>query len=68
MSRRAATQREITRAIKAAMDAGLTDYRVEVDGGKVVVLPGGSTPQRAASETEDLDRELAEFEASHGKG
>lgn len=68
MSRRAATQREITRAIKAAIDAGLVDYRVEVDGGKVVVLPGSPAPKRDTSETEDLDRELAEFEASHGKG
>ena len=68
MSRRAeATQREIERAIKAVQNSGLDVGGVEVDGTKIIVLTTGAGPQQSKQTTEDLDRELAEFEAHHGQ-
>jgi hypothetical protein len=63
--RAAATQKEIARAIKAAQEAGLKVARVEIDGTKIIVLTGENIPEPGSSA--DLDRELAEFEASHGQ-
>jgi hypothetical protein len=56
-------QGDVTKAIKAAVKAGVKDWRVEIIGGKVVVS-AGETPSAPA---DDLDRELAEFEARHGQ-
>ena len=42
MARRACTfrQQDVTRAIKATMAAGVEVQRVEIDGGKIVIVPG----------------------------
>ena len=73
--RRSFRQRDVTRALRAviaavpeplraAIAAGAAPIRAEIDGlGKIVVVIGGGT---RSSETDDLDRELAEFEARHG--
>jgi hypothetical protein len=64
MTRRAATQGEITRAIKAAKVAGLAICRVEVDGTKIVVLTAESgVMARDPTSADDLDRELEEWES-----
>ena len=68
MSRRPQTfrQRDITRAIRAVSTAGVGVASVEigVDGKIVVVVAAhGQLP----SPLTELDRELAEFESSHGQ-
>lgn len=69
MSRRSApcTQADLTRLIKAALAAGVGVERIA--GVKLTrdgaVLLFGDKP---AEMTNDLDRELAEFEARHGQG
>lgn len=61
MSRRAArpTQAEISRAVKAVQATGLQIARVEIDGGKVVVLtsPVGSEPTQPQKSAYQLWRE-----------
>jgi hypothetical protein len=58
-------QVELTRALRAAKGAGLKVTRYEVDpSGKVVVFTAGDDTVTPAHD--DLDRELAEFEARHG--
>jgi hypothetical protein len=62
------TQSDITRAIKGAVMAGVQVGRVEIAADKIIVIAGA--PETAAppiEPTEDLDRELAEFEAKHGR-
>src|SRR5262249_14203374 len=59
------TQVEVARILRAVTDAGIVNSRVEIaTDGKIVVVIG---QQSAASAQDDLDRELAEFEASHGQ-
>jgi hypothetical protein len=55
----------VTRAVKAVSAAGVHIARVEIgrDGTIVVV-----TRQPATSQQDDLDQELAEFEARHDQG
>jgi hypothetical protein len=36
------SQTDLTKAIKAAAKSGVKNWRVEVDNGKIVVLPGGA--------------------------
>ena len=68
MSRRAAaTQREIESAIKGVRRTGLVVTGVEIDGTKILVLTDGPETS-GAPKSNDLDRELAEFEARHGQG
>ena len=56
-------QSDVTRALRAALAAGMDIARLEIDNtGKIVIVP---TAAPAAGPTEDLDRELAEFEARH---
>jgi hypothetical protein len=61
-------QADVTRAVKAVVAAGLGVARIEIDNcGKIVIVPG--QPQEPAiARQDDLDQELAEFEARHGKG
>ena len=61
-------QQDVTRALKGAIAAGVEIARVEIDPtGKIVIqLSSGEVKEQAAAD--DLDRELAEFEAHHGKG
>jgi len=64
MTRRAAaTQKEISRAIKAAQEAGLAVAGVEINGTKIIVLTAGSVLELRAPQSDDLDRELVEWEA-----
>lgn len=60
-------ERDVTRAAKAVLAAGLDIARVEIakDGG-IVVVPGKPEGQVTAL-SDDLDRELAEFRAQHGQ-
>jgi hypothetical protein len=55
-------QGDVTRAIKAVVAAGVEVARVEIEGGKVVVVTGRLSD---GNKPNDLDRELAEFEARH---
>lgn len=56
-------ERDLRVAVEAARAAGLEIGRVEIDReGKIVVVAG--KPEVA----NDLDRELAAFEARHGEG
>ena len=59
-------QRDVTRAVKAVVKAGVDIARVRVEitkAGSIIVTTG--TDQPAAQD--DLDRELATFEARHGE-
>jgi hypothetical protein len=58
-------QRDVTRAIRAVSAAGVGIVRVEIGpDGKIVVV----TQQPAIRpQGDELDQELAEFEAHHGK-
>jgi hypothetical protein len=56
-------QQDVTRAVKALAAAGVSIARVEISrDGKIVLVP-----LRPAGPQDDLDRELAEFEARHGQ-
>ncbi|MCW5692940.1 MAG: hypothetical protein KIT48_11305 [Pseudolabrys sp.] len=54
----------MTRALRATLAAGVAVLRVEIDkDGKIILVTAGETPSAPA---DDLDRELAEFEARNG--
>jgi hypothetical protein len=58
-------QQDVTRAVKAVAAAGVDIARVEIGrDGRIVVV----AQQSATSQQDDLDRELAEFEARRGQG
>jgi hypothetical protein len=66
MSRRPSTfkQQDVTRALRAAVAAGIEVQRVEIaKDGRIVIV---ASPGAAASSLDDLDRELIQFEARHG--
>lgn len=69
MTRRPYTfkQQDVTRALRGAKAAGMNIQRVEIDqAGKIILVTAGETP---SAPVDDLDRELAEFEAArHGQG
>jgi hypothetical protein len=69
MSRTATFKKtDVTRATRAVLDAGLDVARIEIEkDGRIVVVPGKPDGQADAL-SDDLDRELAEFEAQHGQG
>ena len=57
-------QQDVTRAVKAVAAAGVHIARIEIDRlGKIVIITGEVPP----AAQDDLDRELAEFEAHHGQ-
>jgi hypothetical protein len=62
-------QTDVTRAIKAARAAGVEISRIEIDTGgpqsKITIIAGKPESQTAKN---DLDAELAEFEARRGQG
>jgi hypothetical protein len=58
-------QSDVTRAIKAAIAAGIDVARVEIDKeGKIVIVTGKPDP---VQNSVDLDRELREWEMSRGQ-
>ncbi len=68
MSRRAvATQREIESAVKGVQRAGLVVTGVKIDGTRILVLTNQGEAAGPQSTADDLDRELADFEARHGQ-
>jgi hypothetical protein len=76
MSRRPCTfrERDGTRAVRAVLAAGLVPQRVEfASDGRIVIVINDEASVRSLSKapigalTDDLDRELVEFEARHGK-
>jgi hypothetical protein len=57
-------QQDLTRAIRAAIAAGVDIARIEVaKDGKIVIVTGGPDP----AVQDDLDRELEQFRARHGQ-
>jgi hypothetical protein len=71
MSRRAQTfrQGDVVKALKAAAIAGLSVRRtvIEADGRIVIEHGEPEATELAGPPTDDLDQELAEFEARHGR-
>jgi hypothetical protein len=61
---------DVTRALRAMSAAGQAVDRVEIDPatGKIVIVVTKSRDQIIVTPQDDLDRELTEFEARHGKG
>jgi hypothetical protein len=60
------TQAQVRNVVKAAMNAGLAVSRVEIVNGKITVFAGELTTT-SEEPGDDLDRELADFEARHGQ-
>jgi hypothetical protein len=60
-------QTDLTRAVRAVQAAGCQDARVELDQNGKIVIAMGPAEQPAAQQGDDLDRELAAFEARHGQ-
>lgn len=56
-------QDDATRAARAAIDAGLEVYGIEITSGRIFVVTKACSEARS-----ELDQELAEFEAHHGQG
>jgi hypothetical protein len=62
------TQGDITKALKGAEKAGLKVQRAEVRTDGSIVLDFNGPPIVTSGTVDDLDSELAEFEARHGQG
>jgi hypothetical protein len=69
-------QSDVTKAVRAAVKAGMSVGRVEMSAdGRIVIVAGKPGEDVATDEVtttapslaDDLDRELAEFAASHGQ-
>lgn len=55
-------QHDLTRAVRGAIDGGVEIQRIEIDpNGKIVLITG----HKPKSDDDELDQELAEFEARH---
>ena len=71
MSRAPSTfrQQDVTRALKAAAAAGLhvAGFKIDPQTGKIEVVTGKPIEVSATS-SNDLDRELEEWESGHGEG
>jgi hypothetical protein len=63
------TQRDLTKALKAATAAGLhvVGYKIDPQSGKIEVVVG-ERPAQDPGPQDELDRELADWEARHGEG
>ena len=59
-------QQDVTKAVKAVTAAGVHIARVEIDRSGKIVIVAGKSQEAAPGSQDDLDRELAEFEARHG--
>lgn len=65
MAKGCLTKSEVTRALRAAADAGAKVERFEIDReGRATFYIAGREPKAI----DELDRELEEFEARHGQG
>jgi hypothetical protein len=61
-------QQDVTRALKAVTAAGVDIARIEIDkAGKIVIVTTNEESQGGPAVQDDLDRELAAFEARHGQ-
>jgi hypothetical protein len=57
-------QGDVTKAVKGAIKGGLIVKRLEIDkAGKIILI----TSETETAPTDDLDCELAEFEARNGQ-
>ncbi len=62
-------QRDVSRALRAARAAGVEIARVEIGtDGRIILVPSKPVENGPSATEDDLDRELAEFEAGHGQG
>jgi hypothetical protein len=62
-------QRDIKAAIKAVIAAGVGVARVEIgNDGRIVVIASSVGAMPSTPDRNDLDRELADFEARNGQG
>jgi len=59
-------QQDVTRAVKAVTAAGVHIARIEIDKAGKIVIVADKSQEAALGSQDDLDRELAEFEARHG--
>jgi hypothetical protein len=60
-------QQDLSRAIKAAVRAGVEIARIEIDSrGKIVIVVG--KPSEATNPQDELDVELQQWEARRGQG
>jgi hypothetical protein len=59
------TRAAVSRAIRGALDAGLSLARVEIAQSGAITLVAG-TPEKEEALIGELDRELDNFEAKHG--
>jgi hypothetical protein len=56
-------QHYVTRAVRGAIAAGIQIERIEIDrAGTIILVPAGDKPK---TYDDELDEELAEFEARH---
>jgi hypothetical protein len=62
-------QQDVTRALKAAVAAGLhvAGFKIDPQSGKIEVVTG-KPAEVSATPADELDRELADWEAKHGEG
>jgi hypothetical protein len=56
----------VSRIVKALTASGVGIARIEVDSTGKITIIAATAP--AAGKQDDLDRELAEWEAHHGQG
>jgi hypothetical protein len=62
-------QADVTRAVKAVIAAGVDIARIEIDAAGKIVIVTGKPSKVSATSSNDLDRELVEWEARHhGEG
>ena len=64
--RRSRRQRGVSRIVKALTASGVGIARVEIDNTGKITIIAAAAPAEAVQD--DLDRELADWEARHGQG